>query len=549
MEYEESDILETLLKNRGLIGKKDIEVFINPKWEEQTHDPFLMKDMDKAVSRIKKAVDKKEKIVLYTDYDCDGIPGGVILHDFFKKINHENFVNYIPHRHNEGYGVHTKAIDGFIKQGVTLMITADLGITNIEEVKYAQENGIDVILTDHHLPVKDKEGKQIIPSAYAVINTKRTDCNYPEKMLCGAATAWKLVNAFLVKHGSDYKIPVGHEKWWLDMVGISTIADMVPLLGENRVLAIYGLQVLRKSKRLGLLKILKNAKVEQLNLSETDVSFSIAPRLNAAGRMDDPVIAFRALLNNEESVTYADKLETLNKERKLETSSAHTQISFENFAKDQVILVGNTNWSPGILGLIASKIVDTTSKTVFVWGAGEEKGVLKGSVRAGSDGANVVQLMSECSGVLSHFGGHEEAGGFSLVAEKLEEFDKMLKEVYKRQSSDYIKKDKTIKHELSLRPEHVNLKVYKTISRLSPFGMSNPSPVIQLTGKCNNIRYFGDKKQHVELNIEGVSCVTFNPSGELLKRIQNQAQKNEDSAWLGIIEKDTYKKSIRLKLL
>ena len=554
-----TDLIKNLLEKRGVNteNREEVEKFLKPNWDRDTHNPFHMKDIEKAVDRIKKAIDNNEKIIIYSDYDCDGIPGAVVLHDFFKKLKYNNFENYIPHRHNEGYGIHKHAIEKFIKDKVTLMITVDLGITNIEEIKYAQENGIDVILTDHHLPILNENKKQVLPSAFAVINTKRDDCDYPEKMLCGCATAWKLAHAFLVKHREEYGVNEGYEKWWLDMVGISTVADMVPLLGENRTLAVYGLQVLRKSKRQGLLKIFTNARIKQQYINETDIGFGIAPRLNAAGRMSDPREAFLALLDNTDSDIYAMRLEKYNNERKKDTGAANESVDFALFENDQVILVGSADWSPGILGLIASKIVDRTKKTVFVWGKGEDENIMKGSVRAGSDGANVVQLMSVCADTLMHFGGHEQAGGFAIIKDKIKAFEKKLKDEYEKHQKSLAEKkeekarlgnisleiNKEKSFDLALNSQSITESLFREINKLSPFGMANSAPIVKLEGEIKNVRLFGDKKQHIELSVDGVSCIKFSVSEAEKEKLIGQ------KFWLGFIERDIFKGGLKIRLV
>ncbi len=601
-----TDLIKNLLEKRGVNteNREEVEKFLKPNWDRDTHNPFHMKDIEKAVDRIKKAIDNNEKIIIYSDYDCDGIPGAVVLHDFFKKIEESkrqkdklenkkeenkngedlslinkefnkkatktnkkegeelkefsvNFENYIPHRHNEGYGIHKHAIEKFIKDKATLMITVDLGITNIEEIEYAQENGIDVILTDHHLPILNENKKQVLPSAFAVINTKRNDCDYPEKMLCGCATAWKLAHAFLMKHRIEYGVADGYEKWWLDMVGISTVADMVPLLGENRTLAVYGLQVLRKSKRQGLLKIFTNARIKQQYINETDIGFGIAPRLNAAGRMSDPREAFLALLDNTDSDMCAMRLEKYNNERKKDTGAANESVDFALFENDQVVLVGSEDWSPGILGLIASKIVDRTKKTVFVWGKGEDENIMKGSVRAGSDGANVVQLMSACADTLIHFGGHEQAGGFAIIKDKIKDFEKKLKEEYEKHQKSLAEKkeekarlenisleiNKEKSFDLALNSQSITESLFREINKLSPFGMANLAPIIKLEGDLKNVRLFGDKKQHIELSVDGVSCIKFSVSEAEKEKLIGQ------KFWLGFIERDIFKGGLKIRLV
>ncbi len=234
-------LVQTLLNNRGIVTQGAAEKFLNPNYERDIYDPFLMLNMERAVERILRAIDGGEKIIIFGDYDCDGIPGSVVMHDFFKKIGYTNFQNYIPHRNNEGYGLNIPAIEKFADGGATLMITVDCGITDVEEVARGNELGIDTIITDHHLP------QEVLPPAYTILNSKQVSDTYPDNMLCGAGVAWKLVSALLARRGETWGVAVGWEKWLLDMAGLSTIADMVPLQNENRVLAYYGLLVLRKN--------------------------------------------------------------------------------------------------------------------------------------------------------------------------------------------------------------------------------------------------------------------------------------------------------------
>lgn len=516
---------------------------LNPDWNSQTLDPLSIKDMEKSIERIYLAIKHNEKIVIYSDYDCDGIPGGVVLYDFFKKIKYNNFMNYIPHRHNEGYGIHIKALDDFIRNGYTLMITVDLGITNLEEVQYAEEGGLNVIVTDHHLPI-EKEGKQVLPKSFAVINTKRSDCEYANKLLCGCATAWKLAYAFLVKYGKEFEVEPDQAKWWLDMVGVSTIADMVPLTGENRILAKYGLDVLNKTKRHGLRKIFNNGKEKIGSIDETSVSFTIAPRLNSAGRMADPKIAFEALAYSiEPAIEAATTLETLNSKRKDDVKIANESLNFEDFTDKNVIVTGNKEWTPGILGLIAQKIVDNTGKTVFVWGAGEDLNLMKGSVRSGSGSnrMNVVQAMSNCSHLLSHYGGHEEAGGFSINKDFIADFELALNKNFSLNTSEDVK-DLVV---IPLDPKEINLDLLNVITRYKPFGVGNPAPLFAVKDDFN-IRKFGSAGQHLEVTFLAnpkVKAIKWNIDESFLKKIK------KDSYIIGNISQDKYKGGLQLMII
>ena len=290
-QYEE--FLRDLLAKRGISSEKEADIFLNPDYERDLYDPYLMRDMERACVRLYEAIDNDEKVMIYADYDCDGIPGAVVLEGLFKLCNFKNYEIYIPGRNNEGYGLNMEAIEEFKEKGVKLLITIDLGITAVLEVAQAQVYGMDVIITDHHLP------KETLPRAYAILNPKVDE--YPEKMLCGAGVVFKFVQGFIKKYKEYFKIKKGAEKWMLDMVGLATLSDMVPLLGENRALAYYGLKVLQKSRRPGLQKLLAKMNIEQKYLTEDDVGFMLTPRLNAASRMDDPRRAYELLATVDEA--------------------------------------------------------------------------------------------------------------------------------------------------------------------------------------------------------------------------------------------------------
>jgi len=421
--HQYSELLRTILEKRGIKTIAEADIFLNPKYERDFHDPFLMKDMEKACVRIFEAIEAKEKIVVYADYDCDGIPGAVILNDLFsiisgsisggKKVPYKNLEIYIPGRNSEGYGLNLPAIKQFAKKGVKLLITIDLGITAVSEIAQAEVDGIDVIVTDHHLP------HMTLPRACAILNPK-VDA-YPEKMLCGAGVVFKLVQGFVKKYGEFYKINTGWEKWLLDMAGLATLSDLVPLLGENRAMAYFGVKVLKKSPRPGLQKLLAKMKIEQKYLTEDDIGFMVVPRLNAASRMDDPMKAYE-LLSTEDEVkagVITDHLSKINDDRKTMVAGIMREVNkkFEKREMKEVIVIGNPQWRVGVLGLVASKISDEYKKPVFVWGK-DENDFIKGSCR--SDGSvSVVELMTETREFFMEFGGHEFAGGFTVQNEKI----------------------------------------------------------------------------------------------------------------------------------
>lgn len=518
-----------LLAQRGIRNKDDAIRFLNPSYENDIGNPFDIHGMKEAVERIVEAMKKGEKIAIYSDYDCDGIPGGVLLRTFFDDIGYPAEI-YIPHRHNEGYGVHNHAIDILAKKDVKLIITVDLAITNIDEIEYAKQKGIDFIVTDHHLPItkEEKVGNkikttQVVPDAVSVINSKQDICKYNDDMLCGCAVAWKLACGLLFKLREDvenkeekieeYKkvlktvsdLKPGYEKWLLDLVGISTISDMVPLVKENRALAYFGLKVLRQTKRHGLQHIFRKQGISREHLTEEDIAFTIAPRINAASRMGDPIQAHKMLYEMESVMAqrFVDDLEDLNTERKLGVKDIVDGISFDHavYAND-VVVVGDISWGPGILGLIAQKIIDETGKPTFVYGQGDDKTTLKGSCRSRGD-VHVVDLMARAKelypGVITHSGGHEQAGGFECPVERVGELSDVLNNSLEHIEIKDLGKEETVVHaRISL--EDVNLITHNAIQALAPFGVGNPKPLFIFDNLTPiSVRWFGKKGEHLEV--------------------------------------------------
>ena len=515
------ELLQTLLAKKGITDPDDAEIFLNPDYERDFHDPFLMRDMEKACVRIFEATEAKEKIVIYADYDCDGIPGAVILQDLFKKIGYTNFEVYIPQRNSEGYGLNLSAIKQFAEKGVELLITIDLGITAIAEVAQAETDGIDVIIMDHHLPkiapafenfsscalplrggtLGDKNfHNPSLPRAYAILNPKVD--NYPEKMLSAAGVVFKFAQAFIKKYGEFFKIKNGAEKWMLDMAGLATLADMVPLLGENRAIASFGMKVLRKSPRPGLQKLLAKMNIDQRYLTEDDMGFMVVPRLNAASRMDNPMRAFE-LLSTEDEVEadmLADHLSKINDERKLIVAGIMREVrkKFEKREMKDVIVIGNPKWRVGVLGLVAGKISDEYKKPVFVWGK-DENDYIKGSCR--SDGSvSVVELMASTKEFFAEFGGHELAGGFTVHNEKIHFLEETLSISYSKTRK--IKVADNIAYDVKSDLSAVNMRNYREIEKLAPFGFGNPKPVFLFENiKIEKIKKFGKNGsgEHLEI--------------------------------------------------
>lgn len=517
-----NDLISELLIKRGVISPLDQERFLRPDFELHTHDPFLLPNMETAVARLADAINGNEKIVIYSDYDADGIPGGVIFYDFFNRISFTNFYNYIPHRHDEGFGLNKEAIEQFSKDGATLVITIDCGITDCEEVAYARDLGIDVIITDHHEPHEQ------LPEACAVVDPKLKDSQYPFKELCGAAVGYKLIDALIkskrVPQIADHLKP-GHERWLLDMVGIATLSDMVPLIGENRVFALYGLKVLRKTNRAGMQKLFSRLKLKQKQLTEDDIVFMISPRINAASRMAHPMDAFKALANTDvlESHASVEFLLKVNDERKALGSKLSKEVAKREYEyqHDPVIVIGNPEWKPGILGLMANNLAEKMKKSVFLWGR-EDAPYYKGSVRSYGN-EHVVEIMKYASlvhpDIFLDYGGHAASGGFSVSQEKIHSLSDAIQQGYERycaQSSAALRTHtNTQEADYSIRVKDVTDDFVTALETLAPFGMANPKPLFELKGVfVADMKRFGKNKEHVEVHVtdgesSSLSCIAF----------------------------------------
>lgn len=494
-----SDLVRTLLSKRGI---EDADTFLNPSYDNHLHNPLLLSDMQKAIERFFVAIEKKEHIAVYTDFDCDGLGSATVFHDFLKKIGYQSFEIYMPHRDIEGYGFHASAVRKLCERGTTLIITADVGISGHEGVEAARFLGCDVIITDHH------EVMIGAPNALAVVNPKLSE--YPFPHLCGAAVAYKFVQAAIAegKHremSQFLSISEGWEKWLLDVVAIATIADMVPLVGENRALVHYGLRVLRQSRRVGLRALAESARLRLPAATEDDVGFSIAPRLNAASRMDNPELAFHLLttLERAEADRLAKTLEQLNAKRKGVVASIVKEAkkrARERFENESITVLGDPSWKPALLGLAANSVMAERGGVVCLWGR-DAAGNVKGSCR--SDGSvSLAALFTEASGAFLQFGGHAHAGGFSVSGEGVHALQARLAEAMKHIQTK-TKEKESVSHDVSLPLSLLHESTLRDISRLSPFGVGNHKPIFHVPeSRVVEVRRFGKEKNHVEVTLE-----------------------------------------------
>ncbi len=518
MSFTNGSSLEDVLFDRlGISDNLEKDKFLNPKYE--LGDVFTFNGIDKAVQRIKQAIDNKEKIGIFADYDCDGIPGAVVLFDLFKMLKAQDSVHvYIPDRHDEGYGLSERGILNLKEKGVSLIITVDLGITAIEGTFFANKEGLDVVITDHHAPL------DTYPDAYAVIHPENGD--YPNKNLCGAGVAFMLVRAFIQKYGNDFGIKEGAEKWLLDLVAFATLSDMVPLIGENRALVHYGMIVMKKTRRLGLKTLFLKNRIYLNSLTETDLTFTVAPRLNAASRMSTPDLAFRLLSTDDlsEAETISRELEKINTQRKslVARITKEAYQSVEDRSMPEIVVVGNPEWRPAVLGLVANKLQEKFNKSFFVWGLAGD-GSIKGSCRMCSihNAAKIFQALPEDS--ILHAGGHKAAGGFSTTKEQIHFLEEKLNKTLG--SLEEEKEDLLDLNYVEIGLNDVNTRSLLTVRKFAPFGVGNPEFEFLFKGvQVKSSKMFGKNGEHLECILsDGASTVTaytFFAEEEMIKNVK-----------------------------
>ncbi|MEK7625444.1 MAG: single-stranded-DNA-specific exonuclease RecJ [Patescibacteria group bacterium] len=537
-------IATQLLWNRGLRTGEKIDEFLNPDYLDDIHDPFLFNDMEKAIEIINNAIVNNKRIVVHGDYDADGVCAAAIIITSLRKLGAQNVGVFIPHRENDGYSLNTKTVEFLHGEGTELIITCDCGISNTEEVTLAKKLKMEVIITDHHAMPK------VFPPADAIIHPLVPGEKYPDKTLSGGGVAFKLVQGLLKHYQNQTVIPakagihnsstdkpgfpilVGNdnvrrlpdgetceafEKWLLDMVAISTVADMVPLTGESRTLVRYGLTVLNKTRNLGLRALLisaglidENGKTKKIFDTET-ISFQIAPRINAAGRMDHANVAFALLMadTNEKATDLAAQLQQNNLDRQKLTerllTEARAQIKETGQENNPIIMIEGPGWGAGILGLVAGKLKEEYFKPTIVMGVTENQVV--GSGRS-VPGFNLIAALQSAPEFFHKFGGHPQACGFSLKSPaELPEFRKAMLEKAGHGTKD-LDLTPQLKIDAGVNLEDVNWKLYDILQKLAPFGMGNDEPLYAATGlTVMSVDPVGKDKKHLRLNVKHNSHV------------------------------------------
>ena len=498
-------LIATILSNRGITQKHDIETFLKPT-RNDFHDPYKMPDMEIAVQRIIKAIENKEKIIIYGDYDVDGITSITVLKSFLKDRGIE-VDSYIPNRLDEGYGLNIPAVEKIAKQGYQLMITVDCGISCIDEIKRATELGIQTIVTDHH------EVGESIPDAVAVVDCKRKDNTYPFRDLAGVGVVFKLIQALSIKLKLDEKEYLKY----LDIVCIGTISDIVPLVDENRVISKLGLLLVNQTKNVGLKSILNSSGYK--NIDSSAISFGVAPRLNACGRMGHADEALKLFLSSNLNEVYnlTVALNNYNKMRqeteKAIFEDANLQIKEKQLDKNRAIVLAGKNWHHGVIGIVASKITEMYFKPSILLCL--EDDIAKGSGRS-IPGFDLHEALTKCQDTIDRFGGHAMAIGITIKEHDLENFKKEFEEIAKQQHIEDI--IPIIKIDAKVNLSEINKEMVESLKQLEPFGEANKMPMFLFKNlKIDSIRALSEGK-HLKLTLKDnntiVNAIGFN-IGEL----------------------------------
>lgn len=503
-------LIAQLLLQRGISNYNEAKAFFRPELEH-LHDPFLMKDMDKAVVRIEQAMANEENILVYGDYDVDGTTSVALMSSFLMEF-YPNVATYIPDRYAEGYGISFQGIDFAEDNDVSLIIALDCGIKAVDKVAYAKEKGIDIIVCDHHRP------GDILPAAVAILDPKQEDCDYPYKELCGCGVGFKLIQALASKQGRTIEGLVPY----LDLVATAIAADIVPITGENRVLAHYGLQVINSSPRIGIQALIDQTKKRELTI--TDVVFIIAPRINAAGRMKHGQHAV-ALLTETDFATaqqYAQEIESFNAERRnldQETTEAALLQIQDNAEQNRFTsVVYNENWHKGVIGIVASRLTETYYRPTLVFTKSGDK--LAASARS-VKGFDIYNALEGCSDCLEQFGGHMYAAGLTLLEEQYETFKQQFEKVVKETiDPDLLQPEISIDAQIGL--EEITPKLMRILKQFAPFGPGNMTPVfmaeaVQDTGYARGVGE-GEKHLKASLSQKGstpIGAIGFNLGNKL----------------------------------
>lgn len=505
-----ADISETLaciLANRGVATVEDARAFLSPSLD-QLHDPMLLPDMEAGVERAAKALENGEKILVHGDYDVDGVSSAALLIRALTRLG-GNIIHRVPHRKRDGYDIKAATAEEAQAEGATLIITADCGVTACETVEHAQSLGIDIIITDHH------EQGENLPDAVAVINPKRHDSVYPFPHLAGVGVALKFAQALVRRLGYNDKKFVER---YLDFAALGTIADVMPLVGENRVIAKFGLKAVEESKKIGIQAMLERTDLKGKRLSSHSIGFVLGPRINAVGRLDDAAIALQLLITSDarEARELVEVLEQRNNERQVEQAKileeARKILEGRDIDSLRALVLSSVGWNSGVVGIVASKIMEQYHRPVILLSIDEESGTASGSARS-IEAFNMIGALEECRYLLDKAGGHEHAAGVTLKADNLAEFESKLNDV----ASEIIKPEDMVPRLVvdgEVEPEKISWDLLREIKRLEPFGPGNAEPVFCSSGvDLLEKRKVGDGS-HLKMRVMGrggaqLNCIAF----------------------------------------
>lgn len=498
------EIVAQVLSSRGM-DAAEMQQFLFPNYDTDLHDPFLLLDMEKAVKRIELARERNERVAIYGDYDIDGITASAVMLETMKSLG-ISAESYIPDRFEEGYGINQEALQTLKNSRFDLVISVDCGITSVAEAKWAKENGLDLIITDHHnVPAS-------IPEAIAVINPKREDDLYPFKELAGVGVAFKLAQALQSRLGAPMR---GQEKWLLDLVALGTVCDVVALTGENRVLASYGLTVMRQTRRAGIRELVSVGRAQLAELSSYHLGFVLGPRMNAAGRLEHAARSLELMMTDDvlRARAIAEELDFLNDQRKSDQKRIFEAASVvaERYIDDPILLLSGEDWSHGVVGIVASKLVEKYHKPVLV--AQTLENYTKGSARS-VQGFNMVEALRSAENLLTKFGGHYFAAGYTLPTEHMDAFRAALNDYASTNPPHPYADDMTAEIELNDLAE-VNFDLLESLAMLEPYGAENLRPLMRLS----NLRLvdklaIGQDKTHLKAVVADqkqhrLSCIGF----------------------------------------
>ncbi len=525
--YKVNQLLATILANRNILKEEDIRLFLNPT-RNDFYNPFLITDMDIAVNRIIKAIENKENITIYGDYDVDGITSITVLKSFLNDIGVETNT-YIPNRLIEGYGLNKEAINKISKKGCNLMITVDCGISAIEEIEYANSLGIETIITDHH------EAGNEIPKAIAVIDNKRKDSKYPFRELAGVGVVFKLIQAI----GITLKLKEESYLKYLDIVCIGTISDIVPLVDENRVIAKLGLLLVAQTKNIGLRSIINSSGYNKID--SNTISFGVAPRINACGRMGKAEEALELFLSKDKNEVneLTNKLNEHNRKRqeteKTIFENAVEKIKEEHLDENKAIIVGGENWHHGVIGIVSSKITEMYFKPSILFSF-EEDGIGKGSGRS-IPGFDLHEALMKCSDTIEKFGGHSMAVGITVKKDNLEKFKKEFEQIATQSKIDEIIPIINIDAKVDL--SDIDKEMVESLKQLEPFGEANKMPVFAFKNlKIDSIRALSEGK-HLKLTLKDNNYI-INAIGFNIGYLANEYRIGDKIDVAGVLEINTF---------